>query len=201
MIQIPKAPKIRELKQLFLYHGHIGKDLYFSDDYMLLEKLRATPLGFDPEKYSNFTGVCVDKKFHRMLSYLDGYCDSIKDFPFFVQRDSIGYIRNLGTYADVYGKNMEVEYFFGKRNVLERIRYPRQKTGISKIEFSRYSDAKANPRVINMQFVHRGSYSLILTANVNDWLAKHGYKMGDILSMSPEDYNIMMFECMISSRL
>ena len=51
-----------------------------------------------------------------------------------------------------------------------------------------------------IKYVQNGQFytnSYTTTRFIEDWLVNHGYEKGDILNMSPEDFNIMKFELMI----
>lgn len=190
MIYIPKAPKIRELRQLFLHEKRNGDSIYFFDsdpsetDFPTMNFFKTT----------RFTGIHVNKTYNRMVTYQNGRTEFLEDknIPRYVCRDTIGYPRQINTFVDVYGRKLEANYTFGKRGVIHEIKFLNSGTGIETLNFSKYAD---EPMVSGFICSINGLRAYTMTNQVENWLASHGYKMSDIMNMSPEDYHIMMFEC------
>lgn len=185
------APKIRDLTSMFFYKKRIGDDLYFSDNTI--------PDVMKPYT-DQFTGVHINKIVNIMISYKNGKTDYLEDkkIPYRVVRNTEGYLKEIDNYVDLYGKQTKVKINFGKRNKISRIYFVDQKFGLKNISFS--SSNAEYTRITKIDFAENGNLSYKLTSEINMWMSNHGYKMGDILNMPPEDYNIMMFETTLKIR-
>jgi len=193
MIHIPKAPRIRDLKKAYSYNftSKCGHTMLFSN----------SPIETDTDdvgkffRPKNFTGFAVNKdRGYDLRSYENGGMAKISEYPYESIRGSCGYIKFMTTFIDFYGKETNVRFSFGKRGKLHTMVFPKQQFGISHIYFSTANIDHNRVTAIKTVYNNGMLSSYLMEHHIKSWMDNHGYKTCDILNMSQEDYNIMMFE-------
>lgn len=203
MIDYPKtAPKIRELKKIFIFHKTHGDYNFFSNSPI--------PKEFFENRYvtsyiihkNKFTGVINQKNasLDITLGLVDGVSGFPNGLPSYYKRDNIGYLRNLTVLKNFYGTDKAVVYDYGKRSTLEKITFVNVNMGLRRVIFSSYDKARSSPRVIDFDCLYNSSISYLFKNYMEQWLVENNYEKGDILSMSPQDYAIMLFECKLKMK-
>ena len=187
--------KIKKIKEGFLFKDeityYIGKNVkdktkVYSHNPITLKSTERSHI-----VRNSFSGMIIRNGIYSF--YNKGTFSQLNNYPLEIITNTEGRFQRVSHWYDLYGEKVIADHFYNKYGSLIKICF-----------YSKYDINTQEKHPHNLiKYVQNGQYgqfctnSYATTRFIENWLVNHGYEKGDILNMSPEDFNIMKFELMI----